>query len=148
MFSDSWEVSTFEEAECYTDYPIAVPTHLPEGFIRSETLAVYKSGTSRFEDRYVGQYWYIPGEPSYGFRLEQHSWKFGIGNGEPAVVDGIVGERVLLPAQPPEFPPLLVFLWEENGYWFTISGYLHGPITEEFLLKVAESLQIPVDQSG
>ena len=148
LFSEFWELSSFEEAECITGYPIAVPTNLPEEIIRSETLRVYKSGTSRFEDRYVGQYWNIPGEPSHGFRLEQHSWKLGLGNGEPTVIDGVVGERVLLPARPPDSPPLLTLSWEEDGYWFTVSGYLHGPITEEFLLKVAASLQFPEDSSG
>ena len=54
----------------------------------------------------------------------------------------------MLPAQSPDFPPLLSFLWEEGGYWYTIDGYLDGPITEEFLLEVAASLRLPEERSG
>ena len=136
-----WNVSSFEEAECITDYPIAIPTNLPDGFVRGENIIVHKTGTSHFEDRWVEHGWGIPGDPTYGFRLEQHTWKFSL-DGEPAMINGIPGERHLRPAIPPDFPPLLVFLWEEEGYWFTISGFLGGPITEEFLLEVAASLEL------
>ena len=146
--SEFWNVSSFEEAECITDYPIAIPTNLPDGFIRAENIIVNKRSTSHFEDRWVEHGWYIPGDPPYGFRLSQHSWKLGLGNGEPAMINGIPGERHLLPAQSPDFPPLLSFLWEEGGYWYTIDGYLDGPITEEFLLEVAASLRLPEERSG
>ena len=146
--SEFWNVSSFEEAECITDYPIAIPTNLPDGFIRGENIIVTKMGTSHFEDRFVEHGWYIPGDPPYGIRLSQHSRKFSLGNGEPAMINGIAGERHLLPSQSPDFPPLLSFLWEEGGYWYTIDGYLHGPITEEFLLEVAASLRLPEDGSG
>ena len=142
--SEFWNVSSFEEAECITDYPIAVPTNLPDGFIRGENIIVNKRSTSHFEDRWVEHGWYIPGDPPYGFRLSQHSWKLGLGNGEPAMINGIPGERHLSP----DFPPLLSFLWEEGGYWYTIDGYLDGPITEEFLLEVASSLRFPEESSG
>ena len=137
-----WNVSSFEEAECITDYPIAIPTNLPDGFVRGENIIVHKTGTSHFEDRWVEHGWGIPGDPSYGFRLEQHTWKFSLGNGEPTVINGIPGERSLRPAIPPDFPPLLTLLWEEDGYWYTIYGFLNGPITEEFLLEVAASLEL------
>ena len=114
-----WNVSSFEEAECITDYPIAIPTNLPDGFVRGENIIVHKTGTSHFEDRWVEHGWGIPGDPTYGFRLEQHTWKFSL-DGEPAMINGIPGERHLLPARPPDFPPLLVLLWEEDGYWFTL----------------------------
>ena len=146
--SEFWNVSSFEEAECITGYPIAIPTNLPDGFIRGENIIVYKRGTSHFEDRWVEHGWGIPGDPSYGFRVSQHSWKFGLGNGEPAVINGIPGERSLRPAIPPDFPPLLTFLWEEDGYWYTVMGFLDGPITEEFLLEVAASLRFPEESSG
>ena len=142
-----WNVSSFEEAECITDYPIAIPTNLPDGFVRGENIIVHKTGTSHFEDRWVEHGWGIPGDPTYGFRLEQHTWKFSL-DGEPAMINGIPGERHLRPAIPPDFPPLLVFLWEEEGYWYTIDGYLHGPITEEFLLEVAAFLRFPEESSG
>ena len=137
-----WNVSSFEEAECITDYPIAVPTNLPEGFIRGENIIVHKRSTSHFEDRWVEHGWGIPGDPAYGFRLSQHSWKFSLGDGEPTMINGIPGERRLRPAMPPDFPPLLTLLWEEDGYWYTVMGFLGGPITEEFLLEVAASLEL------
>ena len=146
--SEFWNVSSFEEAECITDYPIAIPTNLPDGFIRAENIIVYKRSTSHFEDRWVEHGWYIPGDPPYGFRLSQHSWKLGLGDGEPAMINGIPGERHLLPAQSPDFPPLLTVLWEEDGYWYTVMGNLDGPITEEFLLEVAASLRFPEESSG
>ena len=139
--NEFWNVSSFEEAECITDYPIAVPTNLPDGFIRAQNMIVYKHGTSHFEDRWVEHSWYIPGDPPYGFMLSQHSWKFSLGNGEPAIINGIPGER-LVDHQG------LTLLWEENGYWFTIFGVLHGPITEEFLLEVAASLELRENGSG
>ena len=64
------------------------------------------------------------------------------------MINGIPGERHLLPAQSPDFPPLLTVLWEEDGYWYTVMGYLDGPITEEFLLEVAASLRLPEERSG
>ena len=136
-----WNVSSFEEAECITDYPIAIPTNLPDGFIRGENIIVHKRSTSHFEDRWVEHGWGIPGDPSYGFRVSQHSWKFGLGDGKPTVINGIPGERSLRPAIPPDFPPLLTLLWEEDGYWYTVMGFLDGPITEEFLMEVAASLE-------
>ena len=143
LFSESWELSSFDAAECITDYPVAVPTNLPEDFVRHETIVVRKSGTSHFEDRLVGQSWHILGDPSIGFSIEQHSWKVGLGHSEPAIINGFPGERLFLPAQSPDSPPLLGLSWEESGYWFTILGYLHGPITEGFLLEIAASLQFP-----
>ena len=77
--SESWNVSSFEEAECITDYPIAIPTNLPDGFVRAENIIVNKRSTSHFEDRWVEHGWGIPGDPPYGFRLSQHSWKLGLG---------------------------------------------------------------------
>ena len=138
MISDFWSVHTFEEAECITDYPIAVPTNLPDGFVRGENIIVYKSGTSYFENIRVQHSWYIPGDPPYGFMLEQHSWEFHLGNSEPADINGIPGERLVDHLE-------LILLWEEDGYWFTIFGVLHGPITEEFLLEVAASLELRED---
>ena len=146
LFSESWELSSFNAAECITDYPVAVPTNLPDDFVRHETIVVRKSGTSHFEDRLVGQSWHILGDPSIGFSIEQHSWKVGLGHSEPAIINGFPGERLFLPAQSPDSPPLLGLSWEESGYWFTILGFLHGPITEEFLLKVAASLELREDQ--
>ena len=143
-----WNVSSFEEAECITDYPIAIPTNLPDGFVRGENIIVHKTGTSHFEDRWVEHGWGIPGDPSYGFRVSQHSWKFSLGNGEPTMINGIPGERSLRPAISPDFPPLLTLLWEEEGYWYTVMGFLGGPITEEFLLEVAASINLPEDGSG
>ena len=148
MSSEFWNVSSFEEAECITGFVAAIPTNLPDGFIRGENIIVYKRSTSHFEDRWVEHGWYVPGDPAYGFRLSQHTRKFGLGNSEPATINGIQGERHLRPARPPDFPPLLSFLWEEDGYWYTIDGFLHGPITEEFLLEVAASLQVPEEGSG
>ncbi len=145
-FSEFWPVSSYEEAECITGYPIYVPTNLPDGFIRNDDIFAFTMGTEYFEARHVEIGWRLPGDPSYGFMLSQHSRKFSLGNGEQAVINGIPGERYLRPAIPPEFPPLLVFLWEEDGYWFTISGFLGGPITEEFLLEVAASLELRDDQ--
>ena len=146
--SQSWNVSSFEEAECITDYPIAIPTNLPDGFVRAENVIVNKRSTSHFEDRWVEHGWGIPGDPSYGFRVSQHSWKYSLGNGEPTMINGIPGERRLRPAIPPDFPPLLTLLWEEGGYWYAIMGFLDGPITEEFLLEVAASLRFPEESSG
>ena len=102
--SEFWNVSSFEEAECITDYPIAVPANLPEGFVRGENIIVHKSGTSHFEDRWIEYGWYIPGDPPYGFRLEQHSWKLSLGGGLPAVINGIPGERHLRGAMAARFP--------------------------------------------
>ena len=82
---------------------------LPDGFIRGENIIVHKTGTSHFEDRWVEHGWGIPGDPTYGFRLEQHTWKFSL-DGEPAMINGIPGERHLRPAIPPDFPPLFVFM--------------------------------------
>ena len=148
MSSEFWNVSSFAEAECYTGYPIAVPSHLPDGFVQSETIIVNKVGTSDWEDVFVEHGWSIPGDPPYGIRLSQHTRMFSLGDGEPAVINGLPGERELLTDPPPDFPPGLSFLWKQDGYWFTVFGWLHGPITEEFLLKVAASLQFPEEGPG
>ena len=148
MSTEFWNVSSFEEAECYAGYPIAVPTHLPDDFVRSETIVVNKMGTSDWEDVFVEHGWIVSGDPPYGFRLSQHTRKFSLGNGEPAVIDGVPGERQLDPARSPDFPEGLTLLWKRGDYWFTVFGFLHGPVTEEFLLKVAASLQFPVEDSG
>ncbi len=148
MGTQLWDVFTYQEAECITGYPIAVPANLPEGFVRGEKITAGRRGSDHFEDRWVGQSWYIPGDTSYGFTLEQHSSKFSLGNGEPAVINGFPGERELLPERPPDLPPLLSLLWEEDGYWYSIYGFLGGPITEEFLLEVAASLEFREDGSG
>ena len=145
-FSNLWEVSSYEEAECITGYPIYVPTNLPDGFIRNDTFLAVSRGTKSFEERYVEIGWRLPGDQGYGFMLSQHSRKFGLSQGEPAIINGIPGSRYLRPAIPPRLPPLLVFLWDEDGYWFTIAGFLDGPITEEFLLEVAASLEPRDDQ--
>ena len=142
MGTQTWYVSSFQEAACITGYPISVPTKLPDGFIRSENIVVGKRGSEHFEERFVWHSWYIPGDPSYGFRLEEHSLKIGLLGGEPESINGIPGERRLRPEQPPEVPPLLTLLWEEGGHWYKIMGFLQGPITEEFLLEVAVSLQV------
>ncbi len=137
--SQFWNVSSYEEAECVTGFPIYVPANLPDGFMQNDSISVSKMGSASFESRFVEHGWHVPGDTVNGFRLSQHSSEFGI-NGEPAIINGALGERHLLPARPPDFPPLLTLLWKQDGYWFTVSGFLDGPITEEFLLKVAASL--------
>ncbi len=139
--SQVWPVYSYDEAECITGYPIYIPANLPDGFIRAEQIIVSKMGSDHFENRFVEHGWYIPGDQGYGFRLQQHSSKFSLGSGEPFTVNGFPGERE---ASHPssDLPPLLSFLWEQEGYWFSISGFLHGPITEEFLLEVAASLEL------
>ena len=144
IFSDTpiWTVSSFEEAECIVGFPIAIPTNLPEEFTRTDNITVIIMGTEHFQDRYVQHSWNRPGDTLFGFVVSQHSREFGLGGGEPAVINGIAGERSLRPARPPDLPPLLTLLWEEDGYWFTISGFLRDTITEEFLLEVAASLKL------
>lgn len=144
--SQFWNVHSYEEAECVTGFPIYVPANLPDGFMQNDSISVSKMGSASFESRFVEHGWHLPGDTVYGFRLSQHSSEFGI-NGEPAIINGALGERHLLPARPPDFPPLLTLLWKQDGYWFTVSGFLDGPITEEFLLKVAASLHIPDEGS-
>ena len=148
MGTQTWYVSSFQEAACITGYPISVPTNLPDGFIRSESIVVGKRGSEHIEERSVWHSWYIPGDPPYGFRLEEHSLRISLLGGEPAIINGIPGERRLRPEQPPEVPPLLTLLWEEGGHWYKIMGFLQGPITEEFLLEVAASLQVIVYSSS
>ena len=149
FFSDPlfYAVTSYEDAECLAGFPIAIPANVPEVFVRRESIEVFVTRTEPFRDVHVQQSWSRPGIPLFSFMLAQHSREFGLGGGASAVINGVTGERSLRPARPPDFPPLLTLLWEEDGFWYLISGFLHDTNTEEFLLEVAASLELSEGES-
>ena len=144
MGTHFWDVSSFEEAECIIGYPIAMPTNLPEGFIRGESVAVFQPGF-RNAKRYVQTNWVDLNNPSIGFILEQNPNDSFLGDAEPAVINGVSGQRqVLEPVPSGREHRWLVLSWKQGEFRYTLTGPLVSPITEEFLLEVAPaSVQLP-----
>ena len=135
-------VSTVEEAESITGYPIASPASLPAGFVRSENILVNKLSSTYF----VQQFWMSSADPSIQFDLEQHPGLDGLGNSEPAIINGVPGERKLLPASPPGRPhPRLSLFWKDGETSYALSGTLAGTLTEATLLEIAASVSLPED---
>ena len=139
--SQSWTVSTLEEAECITGYPIAVPAWLPDGFVRSDNIFVNQPPFPN-SPRFVQQFWHDSGDPAYGFDLEQNPGQIGLSGGEPAMINGIPGERSFHPADSNRPNPLLSLAWRVGEYTYFLTAFLHGPVTEEVLLKIAASLEL------
>ena len=142
-------VSTVEEAESITGYPIASPASLPAGFVRSENILVNKLSSTYFETIFVQQFWRYSADPSIQFDLEQHPGLDGLGNSEPAIINGVPGERKLLPASPPGRPhPRLSLFWKDGETSYALSGALAGTLTEATLLETAASVSLPEDNSS
>lgn len=132
--------ASLEEAEEKVGYEIATPKSIPEGFEKNGVLGVWHNadlGSS------VDQTWTVPGTPSWFMLTTQDPGVSGIGNGEPYQFAGRQGERRVVPAQEPHRPyDMLVLFWRDNDMSYTLRGALSADLTEEVLVRIAESVSL------
>lgn len=139
--SRALEVATLEEAKEAASYDIATPNYLPDGFERSSTTVFTLLTKNR--DKTVVQTWTGSGGDWDYIVLEQAPNLAGIGDqGSPVIIRGISGERVLRSTDDPsgtESDQLSLF-WREAGRGFVLTGSLGTSLTEEDLIRIAESV--------
>ena len=73
--------------------------------------------------------------------LIQSQHKFSTGGGVSAEVCGRQVERSFNEARNGN-PARLSLSWEDNGYYFVLSGILDGPLDEATLKKIACSVKV------
>ena len=141
-----WNVSSVQEAEGKTGYPIASPASLPAGFVQGENTIVNKLSSDHYQTHFVQQFWRLSNDTSKSLMLEQHPGLAGLVNGQPFLINGVMGERKLLPASPPNRPhPMLSLFWKDGDTSYVLTGTLVGTLTEAALLEIADSVSLPED---
>lgn len=137
-----WNASSVQEAESRTGYAIASPASLPAGFVQGENSIVNELSSDHYQTHFVQQFWRSSSDPSISLMLEQHPGLAGLGNGQPFLINGVMGERELLPASPPNRPhPMLSLFWKDGDTSYVLTGTLAGTVTEATLLKTAGSVR-------
>jgi hypothetical protein len=140
-------VETVEDACRIAGFPVATPTYIPEGFAGG-SFSVSQLGAGlpeemrpKFTQINVQRIWSREGEPEVLFVLIQSQHKSSIGGGEPAEICGRQGERKFSGAEANR-PAKLSLGWEDNGYYFSLSGVLGGSLDETTLEKIACSIKV------
>ncbi len=135
-----WNVSSVEEAKQIAGFDIAAPTYLPDGFVPGPKILVNEAPHDK-QKRIVERGWKSSEHPGVSIYLLQRPDPFSIGGGQPATINGIPGQRKLLPAHPPFRPyPVLSFSWREGEFTYLLSGSMGGSLTEEAIQQVAASI--------
>jgi hypothetical protein len=137
-------VKSVSAAEQLAGYPVATPGYLPESFtLRS--VSYEASGAGMPEDRKptwdnskVMQGYYWSDNATVYFTLIQTQHELGNG-GEPYTVNGWSATRRYDDSDTTK-PPMLDFVWELDGRYFSINGRLQGPLDEATLVKIASSV--------
>ncbi|MFC1928328.1 hypothetical protein ACFLXK_01830 [Chloroflexota bacterium] len=137
---------TVEEASKIAGYPVTAPAFLPEGFHRSGKIMVSQLGVPGFSDaaefpKHVEQIWTWEEDREVWFMLTQSPKQFGVGGAEPSEVCGRTGERKLSEAGP-DTPARLTLGWSDGSLFYSLSGTLAEPLTEEVLLKIVCSVGV------
>ena len=144
-----WNVSSVQEAESRTGYAIASLASLPAGFVQGENIIVNKLSSDHYQTHFVQQFWRSPNDPSISLMLEQHPGLAGLGSGQPFLINGVTGERELLPASPPSRPhPMLSLFWKDGDTSYVLTGALAGTLTEAALLEIADSVSLPSQEGN
>jgi hypothetical protein len=137
-------VKSVSAAEQLAGYPVAAPSYVPDGFtLRS--VSYEASGAGMPEDRkpkwdnskVTQMYGWGDGTDGY-VQLIQAPHKFG-NDGEPYESNGWSATRRYDDSASAK-PPMLDFVWEIDGRFFDITGWLSGPLDEATLVKIASSV--------
>ena len=144
-----WNVSSVQEAERRTGYAIASPASLPAGFAQGENIIVNELSSDHYRAHFVQQFWRSSDDPSTSLTLEQHPGLAGLGNGQPFLINGVMGEWELLAASPPNRPhPMLSLFWKDGDTSYVLTGTLAGTLTEAALLETAGSVSLPSEDGN
>lgn len=87
--------------------------------------------------------WTYKGISSPAFSLAQ---VFGLPrppsmDGEPALIRGLPALRSLTSVPGSQRPPNLIYLWQDGRVSYILTGTLAEPLTEDALIRVAESIR-------
>ncbi len=138
-------VDTLERASALAGFKVVTPDYIPEGFSRQKNIILNQLGGGLPEGMkpahsaiIVQTFYFLKGNDSVIFFIQQTDGKMGIGGGEPAVVCGVPGEKQYLPADPRRKYPseILILSAEINGVYFSIYATLAGPLDEETIEKI------------
>lgn len=83
----------------------------------------------------------MEGDHSAYFLLTQSPRYIELGNGKSADVSGKLVQRLLQEATA-DSPAQLDLAWEEDGFFFTLSGVLKGSLSEQVLHSILLSVKI------
>jgi hypothetical protein len=127
-----------EDAEAAAGFNLYEPTFIPDGF-QSGPIFVKELRTTG-HDKMVMQTW--TNREQGGFITVHHTPGVGslAGDGRSVTVRGTTGKIEILPSvgRPAE---AISLYWSEDGIGFLVTGLLIGSVTEDTILKVAESME-------
>ena len=131
-------VNTIEDARVAAGYQVSGPTFLPDGFARGvifvDTHAIQKHINT------VTQWWVHDGDGS-SIELFQTPGLIRLAEeGSPVTIRGAAGERVLYPTIPGRPFEVLSVFWNDGDTGFLVTGTLTGSLTEDLIMRVAESV--------
>lgn len=144
-------VESLEVAVQLAGFPIAAPTYLPDGFVRTN-IRIIRQGAGlpeemrpKFPSTEVEQSFIWQEDDSAMFFLIQTQHKFSLGGSEPYEMNGKTAERAYEEGNPQRQNPnpMLSFAWEIDGNYFSITGFLFSPLDEATLEKIANSVALP-----
>lgn len=135
-----WNADTVEQAEEITGYKVCSPAYLPPGFVPASKFMISEIGLPPDPvSKTVTRVWKWKDDSSVYLMLTEAHRSFGISGGEPTEVNGVPGERAVEDSHP-GVPPDLTLAWERDGLYLALTGNLKGPLTEDEINKVADSV--------
>ena len=143
-------VSNVNMASELTDYPVATPSFIPDGFIPVElpggAFNVFKLGDPAHiegvEYPYsVNEIYSQTGEYSTKvpyFQISQSRNRIGGPKGEPVQIGKHEGEKAIMSYLD---PPRLALTWNDGVMYYSMEGILLNPLDEETLIRIAASME-------
>ncbi len=136
-----------ELASTLAGFRITPPGFVPEGLTRGP-YSVAISGAvlpeamkPKFNNTTVTVIYSLPDDPKIMLALIYMVHNTGLGAGEPAEIGEYQGMKVYQPANGNGYASLGL-VWGEDTRYFSIAAVLGGPLDEETVMKIAESITI------
>jgi hypothetical protein len=138
-------VDTIERASALAGFKAEIPGYIPDGFSRQNNIMVTRLGGGlpegmkpAFSAIIVETFYFLEGDDTVMFSIQQSNGKASIAGGQPAEICGQEGEKQYLPADPRRKYPseILTLTVRKGGYSFSIYATLAGHLDEVAIEKI------------
>lgn len=126
-----------DKVEEIAGFKVAQPVHIPGGFVARPVAVSTREG-----DEYVHQPWRLASDRSVFIALVQNKHYSDLGGGEEFEIAGTMGQRLAGTPGPGAAVqhPMVYYQWSAGGFHYQLFATLAGPVTEELLLRIADSI--------
>lgn len=131
-----------QEASNVVGFPVASPTYIPDGFQGNSQYMIDTVGRPDWAFKTVTRTWALKSDPSVFFILTQSPKQFDIARGEPTEIEGNAGQKSVTQGIGDQ-APREALAWAQDNMFFVLTGTLRGPLDEQTMMHVVESVELP-----